>query len=319
MKNKYNIDDMLQSIDLLETEVNSVSDRSCAIVCAAFLDDFLGKLLMSFLTEESPTQDKRLFDNNGPLSTFSSKIVLSYRLGLISKKEFDNLNLIRKVRNAFAHDVKINSFDNGEIKSLLQEHIPDENLLPPTIIPITLDDMGKPLDIPLEIFMQFVSDEKEYSKIVENFPPIKFRELDKNNTRSIFLAIVHILHASLNSRLLFALINQRKSLDEFKDIVEIERFKTEILNKSHIEEMAKLRELKLYAENQITVIEKKLSSNNPEAGSLNEIKNKLEENLFEINKLISEIKNPTSIEHAFQIHTYWLLKYQFSRRNTSEN
>lgn len=316
---KFQIDSILQSIDLLEKEIDSVSDRSCAIVCAAFLDDFLERLILSFLTTESPSQDKLLLENNGPLSTFSAKIVLAYRLGLISKKEYENLTVIRKIRNAFAHDIRINSFDDSKIKSLVLEHVPDEKLLPPICIPITLDDEGEPLDLPTGIFIQFVSDEKKYSEIVDKFPKIKFRELDKNCTRSIFLSLVHILHACLNSRLLFALVNHRESLDEFKDIVEIEKYKTEYFNNRYSEHLDRLLLLKREAEEQISKIEEMQSSHQAEPALLKS-KDKFTEHLNKVNQLIEDLKNnPLSIEQAIQIHTYRLLKYQFSLKYKSEN
>lgn len=317
---KFQLDNMLKSIDLLEKEIDSVSDRSCAIVCAAFLDDFLERLILSFLTTESSTQDRRLLENNGPLSTFSAKIVLSYRLGLISKKEYENLSLIRKIRNAFAHDIKINSFDDGKIKSYLIDHIPDENLLPPIEIPITLEYKGEPLDLPTELFIQFLLDEKRYSEIADKFPKIRFRELDKNNTRSVFLSIIHILHACLGARLLFALTNQRKSSDEFKDILEIEKYKTDFINNDFSNQMDQLMELKRVSEEQITKIEEMLSSNPPNPDLLKETKNEIIEHLSKINKTIEDLKSNTlSIEQAIQIHTYRLLKYQFLQKYKPEN
>ena len=316
---KFQLDSLLQSIDLLEKEINSVSDRSCAIVCAAFLDDFLERLILSFLTTESSTQDRLLLENNGPLSTFSAKIILSYRLGLISKKEYENLTLIRKIRNAFAHDIKINSFDNEKIRPLLLDHIPDEKLLPPISIPITLDYYGEPLDLPTEIFIQFVSDEKLYLEIVDKFPKIKFRELDKNSTRSIFLCIVHILQACLSARHLFSLINQRESLYEFKNIVEIDQYKTDIFN-SNCDLKDRLLEHKRVSEEQITKIEEMLSSNHPRPDLLKETKNKFIEYLNKVNKTIDGLKsNPLSIEQAIQIHSNRLLKYQFSLKYKSES
>lgn len=312
---KFQLKDILQSIKLLEQEINSASDRSCAIVCAAFLDDFLERLLLSFLSTGSSSQNKLLFENNGPLSTFSAKIILAFRLGLISKKEYENITLVRKIRNAFAHDIKINSFDEDKIKSLLIEYIPDENLMPPIHIPLTLYDRGKQLDISPDLLFEIISDENKYSEIVEQFPQIKFKEFDKNSPRSIFTAIVHILHASLNSRLIFVLTDQRKPIDDFKDIVEIEQYKTELLNKNVKQQSARYHTLKNKAEVRIKEIEEKLASNHPDVHSLNELKKEYLEQLREIDEGISKLKSPISIEHAMQIHTYWLLKYQMLRKD----
>ena len=74
----------LQKLAAFNNEIKNTTDRSCVIVAAAFIDDMLEMLLKSFLTESSKTDNSDLFENNGALSTFSSKIKLSYRLGLIS-------------------------------------------------------------------------------------------------------------------------------------------------------------------------------------------------------------------------------------------
>ena len=111
----------LNNIDLFNEEIKCASDRSCAIVCAAILDNSLQNILLSYLTEDSKTQNNNLFSQNGPLATFSSKIILSYRLGLISKYEHDKLNLIRKIRNYFAHDLSINKFECSCCKELLSQ------------------------------------------------------------------------------------------------------------------------------------------------------------------------------------------------------
>src|SRR3546814_2970630 len=51
-----------------------------------------------------------------PLGNFSSKIKMCYCLGLIDKMIKEDLNLIRKIRNEFAHDLYA-SFDSDKIKN----------------------------------------------------------------------------------------------------------------------------------------------------------------------------------------------------------
>jgi DNA-binding MltR family transcriptional regulator len=53
--------------------------------------------------------------SEAPLSNFSARIKTAYCLGLITKKEYDDLNLIRKIRNKFAHRLHGYSFDHKEI------------------------------------------------------------------------------------------------------------------------------------------------------------------------------------------------------------
>ena len=58
-----------------------------------------------------------LSEPHSPLGTFNSRILSAYCLGLIGSKEYFELNLIRKIRNKFAHDLETLSFDNQSIQS----------------------------------------------------------------------------------------------------------------------------------------------------------------------------------------------------------
>jgi hypothetical protein len=93
-------------------EFKNESDRAAVILGAAKLDILLYQLLTKFLIT-SPTGTDELFDGDSPLGTFSSKINLAYRLGLIDKDFSLSLHLIRKIRNSFAHEISGISLDNG--------------------------------------------------------------------------------------------------------------------------------------------------------------------------------------------------------------
>jgi DNA-binding MltR family transcriptional regulator len=65
-------------------ELTKETDRGCALMAASFLDYELEKLLREKLVGSKNHLDT-LFEFNGPLGTFSSRIRLSYSLGLIPK------------------------------------------------------------------------------------------------------------------------------------------------------------------------------------------------------------------------------------------
>jgi len=87
----------VKNLKILQEELEkSSSDRSCVIVAAAYIDELLGYLFRFFLTSpSSEKEDKELFSGYGPLSSFSSKIVLSYRL--VAKSE--HVQSIRTVKS----------------------------------------------------------------------------------------------------------------------------------------------------------------------------------------------------------------------------
>lgn len=98
--------------DVLEA-YEQESDRSAAILAASFLEEVLEETIRSFLIEDKSVDN--LFKGYSPLSTFSSKIDISYALGLITKEMKQDLDVVRKVRNHFAHNWKDASFDNSPV------------------------------------------------------------------------------------------------------------------------------------------------------------------------------------------------------------
>jgi hypothetical protein len=80
--------------------LRSETDRACAVLAVTLLDSMLEKLLRKTMIKGA---DLQLFQPQGPLSSFSAKIELCFSMGLIAKDEYDELHLIRKIRNHFAH------------------------------------------------------------------------------------------------------------------------------------------------------------------------------------------------------------------------
>lgn len=81
------------------------TDRACGILSGVLLDSILESLLRKLLLPSVPNE---IFGAHGVLGTFAAKIELSYYLGHISSEEFFELNLIRKIRNDFAHAINHN-------------------------------------------------------------------------------------------------------------------------------------------------------------------------------------------------------------------
>jgi len=97
------------------------SDRAAVILVASIIDENLGTLLKSYLVP-NPSSSDSLFDSaTSPLSNFSSKIDLCFRIGIISGKLTRDLHIIRKIRNSFAHDIYGCSFENGSVRSRIRE------------------------------------------------------------------------------------------------------------------------------------------------------------------------------------------------------
>lgn len=90
------------------------SDRGCALFAAAYIDTAIEELLRASLLEGVKI-DEDLFKGIAPLASFSGRTKLAYYLGLISAELRNDLNSIRRIRNDFAHDATILSFETQSI------------------------------------------------------------------------------------------------------------------------------------------------------------------------------------------------------------
>jgi len=108
--------------DLFMDEFEKETDRAAGIVGAAILDSALESALKAYLIKSTHAKNDSLFDGpNAPLSSFSSKIDMMFRLGLISEQMAKALHMIRRIRNNFAHDITNCDFKNQQVVSLINE------------------------------------------------------------------------------------------------------------------------------------------------------------------------------------------------------
>ena len=96
-------------------EIDLGSPRATAIAGAAFVEDHLQRLIQARLEDDEKVIEQ-MFGPSSALGTFSAKINLGYLLRLYSKETHRELDCIRKIRNDFAHELHINSFDLDTIK-----------------------------------------------------------------------------------------------------------------------------------------------------------------------------------------------------------
>ncbi|MEZ8821139.1 hypothetical protein AB4562_18660 [Vibrio sp. 10N.222.54.A1] len=111
-----------EMINILQGE----SDRGAVLIAASTLELALEELLKARLVD-SPNRKDVIFEHNGPLGTFSSKIQLSYRIGLISKQQMLMFNTFREIRNIFAHSSSSLTLEAPQIRDKLNaavEHNP---------------------------------------------------------------------------------------------------------------------------------------------------------------------------------------------------
>jgi hypothetical protein len=88
----------------LQGELAGESDRSSIILMASLLDDALVfRVAKSLHFDPSEDEFDRIFRLEGPLGTFSSRMEIACLFGFIEDATYEQLNIIREMRNACAH------------------------------------------------------------------------------------------------------------------------------------------------------------------------------------------------------------------------
>jgi hypothetical protein len=108
----------------LATELDKETDRTLVILAASYLEYLLRRLVVRALKLEAIPTPAMSFLFEGPnagLASFFSRIEMAKRLSLVSEDESRDLNLIRKIRNDFAHNFIGVSFATAGVANRCQE------------------------------------------------------------------------------------------------------------------------------------------------------------------------------------------------------
>jgi len=100
----------------LKKEVLHTSDRTAAIVLASWVERELEQWIVIALPRHDRKTVEKLQGRDGALNSFYSKIHLGYALALYDETTRENLDIIRRVRNAFAHTPQAIDFETDEIR-----------------------------------------------------------------------------------------------------------------------------------------------------------------------------------------------------------
>ena len=93
-----------------------VDDRGAVILAGAILEVFLGALLAKAF-KPSETERDVLLDERGVLSNLYAKSHVAYRLGLIDKEMFNAIELVRGIRNIYAHKLEYSKLNDEPFAS----------------------------------------------------------------------------------------------------------------------------------------------------------------------------------------------------------
>jgi DNA-binding MltR family transcriptional regulator len=105
------------------------TERALAIVSFSYIDEKLKQLMQLEMNKHVTGGLDSLFENFGPLSTASARIKIAAAMFWLSRETYSSLELLRKIRNAFAHRPFITGFDDKQVSGLLASLPPAEERL----------------------------------------------------------------------------------------------------------------------------------------------------------------------------------------------
>jgi len=107
----------IENLGAFLNEFNKESDRGATLIAASLIDERLKEIIENFLVDGKDS----LALLNGPnavLGTLSARVLTAYSLGLIQDNEYEEINIIRKIRNEYGHKWKDVSFEKDNIRKL---------------------------------------------------------------------------------------------------------------------------------------------------------------------------------------------------------
>lgn len=110
-----NLDDYQKLVE----DYHKESDRAAIVLAGSFVEHYLAAYLKHFTVQDEFT--KGLFGGFGPFGTFDQRISVAYAFRLIPAHTRDDLLLIKRIRNHFAHSPRATSLIDASVRTLLSQ------------------------------------------------------------------------------------------------------------------------------------------------------------------------------------------------------
>ena len=107
-------------------EYSKESDKAAVIMGIEKLDNLLFQILNKIFMP-NPSQKDDLFDTDAPISTFSAKINICYRLGIIDNLATKSLNLMKRIKTDMINEKANASLTSGAAADRVRELLSNLN------------------------------------------------------------------------------------------------------------------------------------------------------------------------------------------------
>lgn len=108
----------LDSLNRFMRLIGKQDERAMVLSLATFIEDTLGRLLLAYFRDCKATRE--LIEGfSAPLGTLGSRIKAVYAVGLVTEEQFKDMEILRKIRNQFAHNWEGVSLERNDIAAMV--------------------------------------------------------------------------------------------------------------------------------------------------------------------------------------------------------
>jgi len=108
-----------EQVGAVVKELEEQTDRGCAIIGAALMDEAISVVLQNRMIELNREHYDAVFGLHGPAGSLSNKIELFYALGLCNERLYRAMHDVRAIRNKFAHRIEPLTFEDPDIAKMV--------------------------------------------------------------------------------------------------------------------------------------------------------------------------------------------------------
>jgi DNA-binding MltR family transcriptional regulator len=106
-------------VDLIQSR-RRLTHSGIVIASTAVIENALRQTLKKVMRPMSATQEDRIFESFGPLSTFNTRILMAHALSIVDDGVYKELEAFRRIRNKFAHATKLVNFESEKIAPMVK-------------------------------------------------------------------------------------------------------------------------------------------------------------------------------------------------------
>jgi hypothetical protein len=115
----------------LQAELMGESDRASVILLSSLLEEALTFRISKCLCFEPNDEEyDKIFRFEGPLGTFSARMEIACVFGYIDDRSYNQLNMVREMRNACAHSKQALTFSNQTLVNVVKRMFAPVGILP---------------------------------------------------------------------------------------------------------------------------------------------------------------------------------------------